>query len=87
MARRTVWEDQLLSITIGSGSQGAVDLMPGLVQDEGRGMTLTRMIGALSLFSTSVAGAYGVQILDVGIAVIDRDAVASCTIPGSISQA
>ena len=39
------------------------------------------MIGNLDFSSASIAGAYGHQILDIGIGVLDRDAVASSVLP------
>ena len=81
MARRTTWEDDLVNLGVSSGSQGSTDLTVGLTADEKAGRTVTRLIGELGLASSTVAGAWGVQAVDIGIAIIDGDAFAAGALP------
>ena len=77
MARRTTWQDRLVDTTVSSGGQAAPTLMTDISRDEGAGRTLTRMIGELSLSSATIAGAWGKQMMDIGIGLFDRDAAAA----------
>ena len=81
MARRTAWEDTLFDSTVLSGGAASPTLMVGLTRDESRGLTITRMIGELSFASNTIAGAFGNQIIDIGIAILDRDAIAASAHP------
>ena len=86
MARKTWWQDRLIDVTVGAASQSTVDLLLNVSSDESRGLTLTRMILALILYSDTVAGAYGVQSVDLGIGLIDRDAASASAFPDPNSQ-
>ena len=46
-----------------------------------RGMTLIRTIISVSAFSTTVAGAWGVQTVDIGIGVASQEAFAALVLP------
>ena len=87
MARRTSWNDVFVDVTVATGSQNSASLETGLTADEKEGRTLTRLIGELSLVSNSVAGAYGVQTLDIGVAIIDGDAFTAGAFPDPESAA
>ena len=86
MARSTWWQDRLVGLSVANGGQNNADLLLNVSSDESRGLTLTRTILALGMFSTTVAGAYGVQIVDVGIGLIDRDAAAVAAFPDPDAQ-
>ena len=81
MARRTAWEDTLIDQDVASSGQNNQQLMNNLVQDERRGLTVVRWIGELSLNSLTVAGAYGVMKLALGITMLDADAAAAGAFP------
>ena len=81
MARKPAWEDTLVDTNVISGSVASPTMMTGLDRDEARGLTITRLIGRLDFSSATVAGAYGHQIIDVALAVLDRDAIAASALP------
>ena len=81
MARRTAWADALVANNVGSGSQLGIDIGGGMSAIDKEGRTITRLIGELGLYSTTVAGLWGVQALDLGIAVIDGDAATALVFP------
>ena len=86
MARRTTWEDHVLADDVALGAQVAVDMTPALTADEGKGMTVTRVIAVLDMISTTVAGAWGVQRVTFGMGVIDRDAFGVGAFPDPNTQ-
>ena len=57
------------------------DVLPLETTEELEGVTLTRAIGSLSFFSGTVAGAWGKQILDIGIGIASREAVTAGVVP------
>ena len=81
MARRTAWEDELIDFNVSDAGQSSTQLMSTITADESRGTTLTRLIYELAVFSTTVAGAWGTQFLDLGIAVLDEDAFVAGALP------
>ena len=81
MARPTDWIDTSVGFTIASGSQSNLSLMTGVAPVNMRGMTLIRTIFTWSSFSTTVAGAWGVQILSIGIGVTSQEAFAAGVLP------
>ena len=81
MPRRTAWEDELINFNVGDGNQASTQLMSTITADEARGTTLTRLIFELALYSTTVAGAWGTQLVDIGIAVLDEDAFTAGALP------
>ena len=74
MARRTRWKDLLVDSNVGSGAQAVLSITDPMSEDSLQGVTVTRLIGRLKLGSTTVAGAWGKQILDLGIGVASREA-------------
>ena len=81
MARRTTWRDTLINNSITSSGATVVEYNAGATQDENRGSTLTRTIVELALWSTSVAAAWGVQMVDIGLGLIEADALAAGAVP------
>ena len=87
MARRTAWYDTTIDINAATGGAGNQQLMNSLERDERLGMTITRWIGEFSLMSQTIAGAYGVQRISIGIAMLDADAAAAGVFPDPQSSA
>ncbi len=81
MARSTRWLDTMVALSNGSGGQVSTRLDELLVEADLRGLTVTRMIGDLSFYSSSVAGAFGTQLVSNGIAMISQEADAAATFP------
>ena len=81
MPRPTDWIDTSVGVSIGNGAQGNVSLMTGVAPVNMRGMTLIRTIISLSMFSTEVAGAWGVQVISIGIGVASQEAFAAGVLP------
>ncbi len=79
--RATRWIDSLISLGVGTGGQAIQTLFPGIGPDDLRNATIIRTIGNLWLFSETVAGAWGVQLFDLGIGVISQEAVAASIYP------
>ena len=81
MARPTDWIDTIITSIPASGGQSQISLMTGVAPVNMRGMTLIRTIISLSLFSTTVAGAWGVQGLNVAIGIASQEAFAAFALP------
>jgi len=80
--RRTKWEDTHIATTIAAGATSlgvAIDGTPS--GDDAQGLTLTRMLGELSFMSTTVAGAWGVQVLTMGVGGSSRVAFTADSLP------
>ena len=81
MPRRTTWEDTAFAVGIATGAQQLTALDGVLSQADAQGLTLTRMIIDLSCFSSTVAGAWGVQRLALGVGIASREALAASAVP------
>jgi len=81
VARRTTWRDSLFNFSIAVGAQAVIEYNSGATQDENRGSTLTRTIAEFGLISQTVAGAWGISIIDIGVALIEADALAVAVVP------
>jgi len=81
MPRQTDWVDTNNALVITAGSQQSLSLITGLSPGDMRGATLIRTIVRMSLSSTSVAGAWGVQKVDVGIGITSQEAFAAGVLP------
>ena len=80
--RRTTWEDTIIVLNVevdAAGDRSALD--GGLSQADAQGLTLTRCIGDLSIYSNTVAGAWGVQDVAIGIGMSSREAFTAETLP------
>jgi len=75
--RLTDWIDTLVNISAATGAQANVSLMTGVAPVNVRRQTLVRSIVQLQLFSVTVAGAWGVQIADVGVGITSQEAFAA----------
>ena len=81
MSRPTDWIDSRPTMEVASGSQSIDSLMTGVAPVNMRGMTVIRTIIRLGLFSNSVAGAWGVQRVDLGIGIASQEAFAAGVLP------
>ena len=79
MARRTAWEDT--TIDIDCVQQNTQQLMTSFEADERMGLTCARWIGEFGIFSQTTAGAFGLQRVSLGIAMLDADAAAAGAFP------
>jgi len=78
MARRASdWIDTLVNINTASGAQSLLSLMTGVAPVNVRRQTLVRTLLTLGIFSTTVAGAWGVQAVDIGIGITSQEAFAA----------
>jgi len=81
MARRSRWIDALVNITVASAGQNRQTMFPGVGQEQLRNATIVRTIGDLYMNSTTVADAWGVNMMDLGLGVISQEAIASVVFP------
>ena len=82
MPRPTDWIDTIIAFSaLAGGSEGSQSLMTGVAPVNMRGMTLIRTILRLGLFSTTVAGAWGVQGMHMAIGVASQEAFAAGILP------
>ena len=81
MARPTDWIDTRVAFQVAQAAQGLQSLMTGVAPVNMRGMTLIRTIISLGVFSTTTAGAWGVQAVDFGIGVASQEAFAAGVVP------
>ena len=81
MPRPTDWIDTRITLEVASGGQSIDSLMTGVAPVNMRGMTCIRTIIRLDAFSNSVAGAWGVQRLDLGIGIASQEAFAAGVVP------
>ncbi len=81
MARKARWLDNIVSLSNATAGQVSQQLDESLNQDERLGMTIVRIIGELNMFSTTVAGAWGVQHAVGGIGLVSAEAEAAGIFP------
>ncbi len=77
MARPTDWIDTLVSLNPTTGGQDFQSLMTGVAPVNMRGMTVIRTIISLGMISTTTAGAWGAQRMDVAIGIASQEAFAA----------
>ena len=81
MPRPTDWQDTIISELVASAS-GAVNSLTGiLTAGEMRGVTLIRTLVRLDFSSNTVAGAWGVQGMDIGIGIASQEAFVANALP------
>ena len=81
MPRATDWIDTLVNTTVATGAQSRTDLVSGIGAIDLRGATVIRTLLSLSFMSSSIAGAYGGQRIDLGILIASREAEAAGVVP------
>ena len=78
-ARRAFeWADELLDFTLASGGQNTVTLMPGVPDDEFKGLTVARLI--IDLSAVLIAAGTG-GMLGLGIMVVTLEALVALAVP------
>ncbi len=81
MPRQMDWIDTRIGLTVASGAQGNTDVDGGSTQVVQRGTTIIRTIISIHLASTTVAGAWGTQIIDMAIGIADRESFSASVLP------
>ena len=81
MARETFWVDNPISFGMTSGGRITVSLFTGTPPINTRRATIVRFILRLSAYSESVAGAWGINLIDLGIGVVSQEAFNAGAIP------
>jgi len=76
MPRQTQWQDNIINQGFATGAGVFESLVASFTAPDKRGMTLIRTLVRLQAFSNTVAGAYGVQRLNIGIGVASQEAFA-----------
>jgi len=80
--RRTQWIDTNVNVNVSEGAAGVpADLDGNLSVADSQGLTLTRMIIDLSTSSATVAGAWGIQRLAIGMGMASREAFTASVLP------
>jgi len=83
--RASDWIDTSLNLVVASGAQGSLSLMTGVAPVNVRRQTLVRTIIGLQMNSTTVAGAWGTQIMDLGIGITSQEAFAAGALPDPVT--
>jgi len=81
MPRRTRWTDAFITLSVASGSQVITPLLESMTGDDVQGITITRTILDLSLAASTIAGAFGFQTIDLGLALISEEAHVAGVVP------
>ena len=81
MPRQTDWIDTNFALAPASGAQDSVSLITGAAPINMRGVTLIRTIISIGLSSATVAGAWGVQTLNLAIGITSQEAFAAGVLP------
>ncbi len=79
--RATDWIDSTVLQQTATGSQDLVSLMTGVAPVNVRRQTLIRTIIELRCYSVTVAGAWGTQLVSIGIGIASQEAFAAGTVP------
>ena len=80
-SRPTRWVDTLMTRDVGDGTEQRQDLQGDLGDLEKRTATIIRVILDINSWSTTLAGAYGVQRVVFGLGVAPEDAWAVGVVP------
>ncbi len=81
MPRQMDWIDTRIGFTLATGFQFGTDIDGGSTQVVQRGTTIIRTIIKLGMSSNSVAGAWGLQLIDMAIGIGDREAFSAGIFP------
>ena len=81
MPRQMDWIDTRIGLNIANAAQAFTDVDGGSTQVVQRGTTIIRTIISLHFTSDDVAGAWGVQDVDVAIGISDREAFTAGVLP------
>ena len=86
MVRQVRWYDNVLNMNTAAGTQDTEGLVGGITLDQGRRGTVTRIVYDLSFASNTVAGAYGLQQLGIGMGIASQEAFAANALPEPESE-
>ena len=81
MPRPTDWVDTVVNLEVSDGASIQTSLVTGLAPVNTRGMTVIRTILSLGLYSNTIAGAWGVQLVSLGIGITSQEAFAAGVLP------
>jgi len=81
MPRPTDWIDTTLNLELPATAQTIQSLMTGVAPVNMRGMTVIRTLISLEMFSDTIAGAYGVELMDIGIGIASQEAFVAGVLP------
>jgi len=82
MARRpTTWVDTIMSRALVNGGQQTQSLILEMSAGDKRQATVIRTIIQLSLHSSTVAGAWGVQRVDIGMGLASQESFTAGVVP------
>ena len=81
MARRTRWIDTLVQIAVADAGQTTLELFNDAAEVDTDGWTVARVLGELWFSSASVAGAYGIERIDIGIGMVSKEAQIASAFP------
>ncbi len=84
--RASDWIDTNIGFQTATGAQTLTSLMTGVAPVNVRRQTLVRTIIGLSLYSASVAGAWGTQTIDLGIGITSQEAFAAGVVADPITS-
>ena len=76
MSRQTRWIDTVVDQNAANGANAALSLLGGVGPVDTRGVTIIRTMVRLAFRSTSVAGAWGTQDVNIGIGIASQAAFA-----------
>jgi len=85
--RPTRWLDTIVGNTIVNAGQAVVSLLAGIGPVDTRGVTVIRTIIRLDIVSTSVAGAWGSQSVDLAMGIASQEAFAAAVVPDPVVAA
>jgi len=74
--RSTTWVDTNWNLSTASGGEELFTLLPGIVDPDPLGWTLTRVLLCYSVFASVPTSATGYQAYDVGIGIASNEAFA-----------
>ncbi len=84
--RVPLWQDNLVTMSIPSGSQADESLLGDFSAQDSRGLTLVRTIIHLWAYPTTIGVVDGVQQIDAGIGTIEREAFIANVFPDPDTQ-
>ena len=79
--RPTDWMDTLVDVGVAVNSQAIVGLSTALVPADSARATVIRTILQLNMHSNTVAGAFGIQMIDMAIGIASQEAFLASVLP------
>jgi len=81
MARKSFWVDNPVNLAVPSNSQASMSLFQGTPPINTRGTTIIRTIVDLNFASETVAGAFGVNAMDLAFGMASQEAFNASVFP------